>query len=101
MLPNVAGVAATKRQILIYAVLLAISGLLPAIMGFASVYYGIGAAVLGVGVILDARWVLRMREDDTKMAPARRLFGSSILYLFLIFALLLIDRGAQLLGLIG
>jgi protoheme IX farnesyltransferase len=57
--------------------------------------------VLGLGVILDARWVLRMREDDAKMAPARRLFGSSILYLFLIFALLLIDRGAAAVGLIG
>jgi protoheme IX farnesyltransferase len=101
MLPNVAGVAATKRQICIYSVLLAISGLLPTVMGFASIYYGIGAAVLGLGVILDARWVLRMRDDDPKMASARRLFGSSILYLFLIFALLLIDRSAQSVGLIG
>jgi protoheme IX farnesyltransferase len=65
------------------------------------VWYGIGAAVLGLGVVLDARWVLRMRDDDTKMAPARRLFGSSILYLFFIFALLLIDRAAQSVGLIG
>jgi protoheme IX farnesyltransferase len=101
MLPNVAGAAATKRQIVIYSVLLAIAGLLPAVLGFASVRYGIAAAVLGLGVILDARWVLRMREDDAKMAPARRLFGSSILYLFLIFALLLIDRGAEAAGLIG
>jgi protoheme IX farnesyltransferase len=101
MLPNVAGAAATKRQIVIYSVLLAIAGLLPAVLGFASIWYGIAAAVLGLGVVLDARWVLRMREDDAKMAPARRLFGSSILYLFLIFALLLIDRGAQAAGLIG
>jgi protoheme IX farnesyltransferase len=101
MLPNVSGAAATKRQIFLYSVLLAIAGLLPALLGFASVWYGIGAAVLGFGVVLDARWVLRMRDDDPKMASARRLFGSSILYLFLIFALLLIDRGAEAIGLIG
>jgi protoheme IX farnesyltransferase len=101
MLPNVAGAAATKRQIFLYSVLLAIAGLLPALFGFASVWYGLGAAVLGLGVVLDARWVLRMRDDDAKMAPARRLFGSSILYLFLIFALLLIGHAAQAVGLIG
>ncbi len=101
MLPNVAGVAATKRQIFIYSVLLALAGLLPALIGFASVYYGIGAAVLGAGIILDARWVLRMRDGDPKMAPARRLFGSSIIYLFLIFALLLADRAAELAGIVG
>ncbi len=101
MLPNVAGAAATKRQIVLYSVLLAVAGLLPAVLGFSSVWYGIGAAVLGLGVVLDARWVLRMRDDDLKMAPARRLFGSSILYLFLIFALLLIDRAALAVGLIG
>jgi protoheme IX farnesyltransferase len=101
MLPNVAGAAATKRQIFLYSVLLAIAGLLPALLGFATVWYGIGAAVLGIGVVLDAGWVLRMRDDDLKMASARRLFGSSILYLFLIFALLLIDRGVEAVGLIG
>ena len=101
MLPNVAGFAATQRQILVYAVLLAIAGVAPAILGFASIYYGIAAAVLGAGFVLDARWVGRMRENDPTMAAARRLFGFSILYLFVVFALLLLDRGAQLIGILA
>ena len=34
-----------------------------------------------------------MPESDTEMRPARRLFAYSILYLFLLFAMLLAERG--------
>jgi protoheme IX farnesyltransferase len=92
MLPNVAGVPTTKNQIVAYAVLTAIIGVLPAFVGFASFGYGVVAAVLGAVFIYCSIAVRRMPDDDIKMIPAKKLFGFSIFYLFAIFSALLIDR---------
>ncbi|MBX3529185.1 MAG: heme o synthase [Rhizobiaceae bacterium] len=92
MMPNVAGEASTRRQIFAYSVLVAISGVLPAFMGFASWGYGAVAAALGAGFVWYALGVLRMDDADRAMKPAKALFGYSLLYLFSIFALLLVDR---------
>jgi heme o synthase len=91
MLPNVAGVASTKRQILAYSVALAVVGVVPWLMGAAGFGYGIVSAALGVAFIWYAWQVARMPEDDEAMRPAKALFGYSLLYLFAIFAALLID----------
>jgi protoheme IX farnesyltransferase len=95
MMPNVAGVPATKRHILAYAMLTAIVGVLPAVMGFASVGYGAVAAALGAVFVFYSIAVFRMPDDDQKMIPAKKLFAFSIFYLFAIFAALLIDRLAS------
>jgi heme o synthase len=87
MLPVVAGEAETRRQILIYSVLLAPIGVLPSAVGMAGWTYGALAALLGAGFVLLA---LRLRRDAGER-PARQLFAYSILYLFLLFSLLLID----------
>lgn len=100
MLPNVAGHAATKKQIFIYALLLAVSGLLPVVAGFATLVYGFVAAVLGVGFVWYSWQVLRMPESDTAMKPAKALFGYSLLYLFVLFTALLVDRLLVSLGLV-
>ncbi|MDV6227694.1 heme o synthase [Nitratireductor aquimarinus] len=100
MLPNVAGHAATKKQIFIYALLLAVSGLLPVVAGFATLVYGLVAAVLGVGFVWYSWKVLRMPESDTAMKPAKALFGYSLLYLFVLFTALLVDRLLVSLGLV-
>lgn len=89
MMPNVAGEASTKRQIFAYAILVAVSGVLPTVLGFASVYYGVVAAGLGFGFIWYAWRVLVV--DDATMKPAKSLFGFSVLYLFAIFAALLVQ----------
>jgi protoheme IX farnesyltransferase len=89
MLPVVAGIAATKRQILIYSVPLAIVGVAPAFAGMASPFYGVVAGLLGVLFVGLAWNVSRMDVCDAFMAPARRLFAFSLLYLFLLFAMLL------------
>lgn len=91
MLPNVAGAAATKRQIFAYAVLVAVVGVLPAVLGHASLVYGIFSAALGAGFVWYSLAVLRMPEDDRMMRPAKALFAYSLLYLFAIFAALLVD----------
>jgi len=95
MLPNVAGEAATRRQIFIYSLLLAVSGVLPAVLGYDSLWYGIAAALLGIGFVYYAWRVLRMPDGDAGMKPAKALFGYSLLYLFAIFALILLDKLAM------
>ena len=88
MLPVVAGPAETRRQILIYAVLLAPLSLAPALLGAAGMLYG--AVAFGLSLIF-VLYALRVRFDRT-LASARRMFGFSILYLFLVFAALIVDR---------
>ena len=91
MLPNVAGARSTKRQIFVYTLLVAVAGVAPSLLGHASLAYGLVAALLGAGFVGYAWTVLRMPEDDAAMRPAKALFGYSLLYLFAIFAALLID----------
>jgi protoheme IX farnesyltransferase len=92
MMPNVCGEAVTKTQIVIYAVLTAIIGVVPTALGFASTVYGVFAAVLGLIFIWYSLGVHRMPEGDARMLPAKKLFAFSILYLFAIFSALMIDH---------
>ncbi|MSO74357.1 MAG: protoheme IX farnesyltransferase [Alphaproteobacteria bacterium] len=88
MLPVVAGEAATRRQIVFYALALVPVTLAPCAVGLSGIVYGVGAALLGAAFLGLSFAVLR----DRTMTNAKRLFPFSILYLFLIFALLLVDR---------
>ena len=102
MLPNVAGERTTKNQIVLYAVLTAISGVVPAVMGFAGLVYGGVAAVLGAAFIWYSLKVWQMPDGDKKMVPAKKMFAYSLLYLFVIFTALLVDALApKLMGLVA
>ena len=92
MLPNVAGEATTKTQILVYAVLTAVIGVVPFFLGFASLWYCLFAAALGVGFVWYSIGVARMPESDRVMVPAKKLFAFSIFYLFSIFSALMVDH---------
>jgi len=92
MLPVVAGPAETRKQILIYSLILAPLGASPWLFGYASALYGIVAIVAGAAWVALAVRVYREREDATEQA-GKHLFGYSILYLFMLFAVLLVDRG--------
>ncbi len=92
MLPNVSGERTTKHQIVAYAVLTGICAVLPAVLGFASLGYGIIAALLSAVFIYCSIAVWRMPDGDLKMIPAKKLFGFSIFYLFAIFSALMLDR---------
>jgi protoheme IX farnesyltransferase len=89
MLPVVAGRAETKRQILLYSVLLVAVSLLPWASGFAGTIYGAAAAMLGT-VMIFLSWQVR-RSSDRERQPARRLFVFSMLYLVLLFGVLLMN----------
>jgi protoheme IX farnesyltransferase len=91
MLPIVAGRAATTRQILIYSGLLAFASELPWVLGFAGGVYGVIAAICGALLLLLTRQLNRSIENDRR--AAHRLFVFSIVYLFVLFAALLIDHG--------
>ena len=97
MMPLVAGRISTKRQMLIYTMLLLPVSLVPYFLGAAGLLYAVGAGVLGLAFIASA--VRVMREPDAVDDQATRaMFKFSLLYLFLVFAFLLADT---LLGLGG
>jgi protoheme IX farnesyltransferase len=89
MLPVVAGEDATRTQILLYSLVLVPIAVSPWFLGFAGVTYGIASAVLGAGFLGLALQVYRLRTGEAARKAAVRLFSYSILYLFLLFALLL------------
>jgi heme o synthase len=89
MLPVVAGDRETRRQILIYTLILAPLGLAPWLLGYAGLSYGIVAAVTGAIMIALA---FRLRAERQGHAACKQMFAFSILYLFLLFAFLLVDQ---------
>ena len=94
MLPVVAGKAVTRRQVLLYALLLFPIALAPAVLGTAGLAYGLVAAAMGVA-FAALSWRVLLDRGET---AARQLFGFSILYLFVLFGMLIVDRGGALLG---
>jgi protoheme IX farnesyltransferase len=91
MLPVVAGATETRRQILRYTLVLAPVGAMPWLLGYAGPLYGIAALLAGMAMIALA---IRVRGEQRGYAASKQMFGFSILYLFLLFAMLLVDRMA-------
>jgi heme o synthase len=92
MLPVVAGPDETRRQILIYSLLLAPAGLAPSLAGFAGLLYGAVALTCGA-VMLHLAWrVYRDRSGPRAASAAKRLFAFSLLYVFALFAALAADN---------
>ncbi len=91
MLPVVAGRAETRRQILLYSIMLAPVGASPWLLGYAGLLYGVTAIVAGAAMIGLSLHIMALGDEDEGLRAAKRLFGVSILYLFVLFAVLLID----------
>jgi protoheme IX farnesyltransferase len=96
MMPNVKGADHTRLEILIYSVLLAPLGVLPFALGFASLLYGGLAIVLGALFVALAVRVYRQRQGAAADTAAKQLFAFSILYLFLLLALIVAEHGLGL-----
>ncbi|MGB1894876.1 MAG: UbiA family prenyltransferase, partial [Candidatus Puniceispirillaceae bacterium] len=88
MLPVVAGAAETRKQILIYALILAPTGLAPYALSMTTLLYPAIAAVMGIIFVGLAVSLYRKPSD----AAAWKLFKFSIFYLFILFAALIADR---------
>ncbi len=93
MMPVVRGQRATKRLMLIYTLLLLPLAVAPTALGFAGALYGIVALVMGLLFVAAAWRVLSEVDPGKSDRAARQMFGFSILYLFVLFALLAVDGG--------
>ena len=93
MLPVVCGEAETRRQILLYTVILAPIGMAPWFLGFAGPVYAATALAGGLGMLWLAIEIYRRREGAPARRAAGRMFAFSILYLFALFAVLLVEQG--------
>jgi protoheme IX farnesyltransferase len=92
MLPVVAGPDVTRLQILLYTIVLAPVGLTPTLFGFAGLLYGAVALICGAGMLMLAWRVYRDRTGPAAPAAAKKLFAFSLLYVFALFAALLVDH---------
>ena len=91
MLPVVAGPDATRLQILLYTIVLVAVAVAPWPLGYFDAVYGVTSLVLGAGMMWLAIEVYRYREGKQAQRATRRLFAFSILYLFALFATLLLE----------
>lgn len=82
------GEQSTKRQMLIYAILLFPVALSPYILGYTGLFYGVSAAALSGFFIYTSIRVIRHQD----LKHAKRMFGYSVFYLFALFLALIVDK---------
>jgi protoheme IX farnesyltransferase len=93
MLPVVAGVESTRRQMFLYSLPMAAAAIAPWPLGLTGAVYGVCAAVLSfVFLVLAGRVLANRATDPRQMEPEKHLFGYSVFYLFALFAALVVDR---------
>jgi heme o synthase len=93
MLPNVSGQKVTRNQIFGYSWAMGAAALAPWALGLNGVLYGYPVLALTLVFVALAFTVWRNPAVEAKdMKPEKRLFGFSILYLFLLFGLMAFDR---------
>jgi protoheme IX farnesyltransferase len=98
MLPNVAGEAHTKLQILVYSVLLVATSLVPGLIGMSGTLYMLAAVALGAGFLWFALRLFRTSESKSMRQAGKALFTYSLSYLSILFLALIVDRALVLLG---
>jgi protoheme IX farnesyltransferase len=93
MLPVVSGEVATRRQIWFYTAIMAVAAMAPVLLRLTGLIYGV-TALLGTALFAFFAFLvfLRRESDAARMAPERRLFKYSIIYLFLLFGAVVVDR---------
>jgi protoheme IX farnesyltransferase len=87
----VAGPDATRLQILLYTIVLVAIAVAPWPLGYFDAIYGVASLILGAGMLGLAVNVYRRRTGSAALRATRRLFAFSILYLFGLFAVLLLE----------
>ncbi|MCG8320213.1 MAG: heme o synthase, partial [Cytophagales bacterium] len=91
MLPVASGIRHTQAQILLYTGIMAAAAMAPVVIGMTGWIYGISAGVLNL-LFLICSWRLYRSDESELEKPAKQTFGFSILYLFALFAALIVDR---------
>jgi protoheme IX farnesyltransferase len=91
VLPLVSGASETRRQMLLYTLILAPLGVVPWLLGHAGIVYGLISIAGGVLMLALMLRVKVFTEGMSAARAARHLFAFSILYLFVLFAVLLVE----------
>jgi len=91
MLPVVSGVDFTKKNIFAYALILFPITILPFYFNFAGLFYLVPTIILGAFYIFLTFKLLKANNKKDMVKISKKIFAFSILYLFLIFTLLLIE----------
>jgi protoheme IX farnesyltransferase len=93
MLPVVSGLKETRRQILFYTAIMGAAALAPVLLQLTGVIYGLTALVTtGIFAAMAVQVALRQESDPAHMGAEKRLFKYSVLYLFIIFAAVVVDH---------
>jgi len=93
MLPVVAGLEATRRQMFLYSLAMAAAAVAPWPLGLTGPVYGASAAILsGVFVVLASRVLSSRATEPAQMGAEKHLFAYSVFYLFALFTALVADR---------
>tara|TARA_B100000029_G_C17599122_1_gene965188 strand:- start:3846 stop:4667 length:822 start_codon:yes stop_codon:yes gene_type:complete len=92
MLPITSGIKATKLNIFIYALILFPTVLAPYFFNFSGLIYLIPATILSSYYLLISYKLLKEENSKVEKKLATKLFGYSILYLFMIFVFILLDK---------
>ncbi|NJM30211.1 MAG: protoheme IX farnesyltransferase [Rhizobiales bacterium] len=92
MLPVVAGTDETRRQIWLYSLLLAPLALAPSLIGLTGLMYASVAAIMGLEFLRAAWRVYTIREGEAADRACKKLFGFSIVYLFALFGVVIVEK---------
>jgi protoheme IX farnesyltransferase len=94
MLPITSGIRTTKLNIFIYALILFPIAISPFFLNYYGLIYLILAAVLSGYYVFISYKLFKEKDSILEKKLAIKLFGYSILYLFMIFTSILIDKAA-------
>jgi len=92
MLPITSGIQATKLNIFIYSLILFPAAVAPFFFNFSGLIYFIFSLILSGYYIFISYKLLMEKNSINEKKLAAKLFGYSILYLFMIFTFILVDR---------
>tara|TARA_Y100001970_G_scaffold274977_1_gene375592 strand:+ start:285 stop:1073 length:789 start_codon:yes stop_codon:yes gene_type:complete len=90
MLPVVSGIKITKINIFVYSLILLAVSIIPYYLGYFGNIYFVSSLILGLYYVYLCFKLLTTNENNTKIS--KKIFVYSILYLFLIFSIILIDK---------
>ena len=92
MLPLTNGIENTKKNILIYSILMLPVIIAPYLIGFVSKIYLFSSLILTVYYIYLCYDLYNFKKNKFEITKAKKVFSYSILYLFLLFVLFLVDK---------
>ena len=92
MLPLTNGIENTKKNILIYSILMLPVVIAPYLIGFVSKIYLFSSLILTVYYIYLCYELYNFKKNKFEITKAKKVFSYSILYLFLLFVLFLVDK---------